>query len=1266
MRILINKSILILGIFFMIAQLSLAQTYTLERSMNLNEAMSFSSKLEHGIKINKSGTGWKVEVRLQSAVQHTWSAGINCNDTYLNEKVSLFGEQVTSNTNGQYSSEPLPEGQNYERYKPGFFCWGVRTSSSNNRYRLRRNAWLLKTKTYEYFEANKWQANTAPVLITVTLTGGVTLSEIEGIKIPGLGIITQADFIDNNDTAQRIEVYRGSNILPIRTINFADFANSNLVVYEGDSLVFRNNLPTSVTRVTGLTDIAIARWAGESIFMTEEDIGSSNNEHKPFLFFDSNVHGVKMRTYPENWKGETIYPGWTYASGKWTKYWIANRRRDFLMTDELVNDHTNVALSAYKTAAEFNSNGFPNKNKFSGDNESLPIQRNNQKEGLNVELLDAYDFGFGGVAGLDPDELIYKNFNSSDIIGDAAARDRDFTYVTKDRWKEIDQADSHINATLIKSLARMRRFITGNDDAYYRGHEILDNNLFIHKNTIEIIEGANFDYGIPQPMFNNKRPIVFNPLKTNKPLVHHTSRLSWTINGVTKEINFAVLSPLEGKRYNRNYDDLNNNMRINPLVNFYGIIDGPTFVARNQENVRYSVEDLPTSTEVPGTFELVYTYEDSNGFLNETRKVVSSNPNYIDIKFGGGGYHEITLQYKRNKDENTTPVIIAGKELVDVDLRFIFSPNAEDANDFSNNPLVTFGNQSTNLIGVERLFENKGSGKKWFLDDENPRMKENDYGLEHGYKDHNVVRTYALNKDQNLTLSVLDADPHSFTHYQPDWYLSERRLSKRVSDNELGSYNGQHKIEWFASTNVDFSAAISLGLGKHKNISPLAIYGANDTPSTIYVKAVYNNTSEIKVKFKLRDLADNLGQIISAADQNIGVVKSYPLSEFQFDLIREMPGDQIDGNKEDYRIFAVQDLLSSYEYNSDRSDRYIDPALGNTIRAVGEHQRFSLKNNFDARFNMTFRKSPDGPTINFIDISYDFTDATDPTLLDWFPHNWIRHLDGEPQSPEIPIFSNASYITAFNQLGDPNIRDYVFDGVLYEPWQVRLPWIAQTGLYGYKTRWNIKTIFDIDMLFNRSEVGNAYRVPGHTTADYQNAVNGINGINIIRNYTLDNREAQEFFWHLKTGRMVIIEIAKLKNANDNNDYAYVTVTNNKKGAALGLEIYKGNVYTTTTGTGSKTANIKESAISKTDFSIYPNPINDGRFSLEFALREKGLASFEIFNIAGQLMFQKKNQNLDQGNHKIEFEKSDVNLASGVYLLKVVTNEFTETRKLFVE
>jgi hypothetical protein len=437
--------------------------------------------------------------------------------------------------------------------------------------------------------------------------------------------------------------------------------------------------------------------------------------------------------------------------------------------------------------------------------------------------------------------------------------------------------------------------------------------------------------------------------------------------------------------------------------------------------------------------------------------------------------------------------------------------------------------------------------------------------------------------------------------------------------------------------------------------------------SIIYVKAVYNNTSEIRVKFKVRDVASTEEDIITNNNENIGLVGSYPLSQTQFAVFNAMvSGSQVSTDITNLRIFAVQDLLSSYEYNKDRAPRYKETASGNTIE-VGEHKRFSPKNNFDARFEMTFKKSPTGSTINFSNISYNFTNAPDPTLGDWFPNNWIRHLDGTPQSPEIPNFSNANYITAFDETVDPKIEDLNNNtGALYEPWQVRLPWIAQTGLYGYKTRWNIKTIFDIQKLFNRDEVGKAYRKLGSTTATYLNAVNGINGNNIIPGYTVFNREDQVFYWHLKTGRMVIIDVAKLKNANNNKTYAYVTVTNNKKSENLGTEIYKGYVYTTTTGTGAKTLNLKESAISKTNFSMYPNPINDGKFSLEFDLREKGLASFEIFNIAGQLMFQKKNQNLAQGNNKIEFGKSDVNLASGIYLLKVVTNEFAETRKLFVE
>ena len=1234
-----------------------AQKKTIEKELDVKSALNLSKNSDFGIK-RKSSTG---TIRVSVYDKDSYKEGDNgSSDSFM------YGFESGDNIN---TYENIPFGIDGRHawlcilgHCSSYFDYKEEVAliyDSSNSLKVFKQA--IKTKAH-YTQSNSSKSlgyysivsGKIDVVIEIEQFRGATLESIQSIKIPGMETI-------ENYVSPRIEVYRGNNTRPVTTIKFADFDTSNLVVYEGDSVVFKIGSSDN-NRILGLTDIAIARWAGESIFMTEEDIKVT---HKPFLFFDSNVHGVKMRTYPESWKGKEKYPTWVYKNTitelEGSKYWIANRRRDYLITDDLVNDDSNVALSAYKTAAEFNSTGFPNRNKFSGDNVSLSIQRNNQKEGLNVELLDAYENGLSGVAGLDPDELIYKNFNRSNIVDDLYAAYNDFTYVTKDKWKEIDSGDSDINATLIKSFGRMRKFIEDNIDLTYKGHEILDENLFINKNRItELIDDKTFYYSRKQPMFNHKIPIVFNPLKTNKPLLHHKSKLSWKISSITNEINIAVLSPLEGKRIDSDYDDLTDNARKNPQVNFYGIIEGPTFVARNQENVRYSVENLPTYTEAPGRFELVYTHEDSNGFLIETRNIVENNHNYVDITFGGGGYHEITLQYKRNKDENATPVIIAGKELIDVDLRFIFSPDAKDGDDFSYNPARTFGDSpSGNYVGVERLYENKGSGKRWFLDDESPFMKWDNYGLNHGYKDHNVVRTYVIDHNQNLTLSVLDADPHNFTHYQPDWYLSERRLSKRVTDNELKNPNGQHKIEWFASTNVDFDNATSLGHGKHKTITPQSIY--TSFKSEIFVKAVYNNTSEIKVKFKIKDIASKQEDIIENTHENIGVVKSYPLSDNQFAVFKAMVGNntpEISGI-DNFRIFAVQDLLSSYEYDKDNGPRYI---ANDSSDEVGEHKRFSVKNNFDARFNMSFKTSKNGPDINFSNISYDFTNAPDPTLNEWFPKNWIRHLDGTPQSPEIPSFSSARYIKAFNERLDPNIEDYNnLDGDLYEPWQVRLPWIAQTGLHGYKTRWNIKTIFDINKIFQRSQIGRAYRNTNHTTALYQAAVNGINGDKIIPKYDAKHREMQVFYWHLKTGRMVIIDKAKL-----NNNSVYVKVTNNEKGENLGTEIFKGTVYPHPTGTASKTLNLKETAISKTDFSIYPNPINDGKFSLEFGLREKGLASFEIFNIAGQLMFQKKNQNLDQGNHKIEFGKSDVNLASGVYLLKVVTNEFTETRKLFVE
>lgn len=82
--------------------------------------------------------------------------------------------------------------------------------------------------------------------------------------------------------------------------------------------------------------------------------------------------------------------------------------------------------------------------------------------------------------------------------------------------------------------------------------------------------------------------------------------------------------------------------------------------------------------------------------------------------------------------------------------------------------------------------------------------------------------------------------------------------------------------------------------------------------------------------------------------------------------------------------------------------------------------------------------------------------------------------------------------------------------------------------------------------------------------------------------------------------------------------------------------------------------------------IYPNPSKDGAFTVEFGLEQEGTTDLEIANLSGQLVYNKKYVNLEKGNHKLEFKKGDVNLFTGIYIIKLVTNDFTETRKLVVD
>ena len=97
----------------------------------------------------------------------------------------------------------------------------------------------------------------------------------------------------------------------------------------------------------------------------------------------------------------------------------------------------------------------------------------------------------------------------------------------------------------------------------------------------------------------------------------------------------------------------------------------------------------------------------------------------------------------------------------------------------------------------------------------------------------------------------------------------------------------------------------------------------------------------------------------------------------------------------------------------------------------------------------------------------------------------------------------------------------------------------------------------------------------------------------------------------------------------------------------------------------KSTNVEDVALCNY-FKIYPNPSKDGAFSLEFGLDQEGSADLTIANLSGRLIYNKEYVNLEKGNHKLQFKKGDVNLSAGIYILKLVTNDYTETRKLVVD
>ncbi len=80
------------------------------------------------------------------------------------------------------------------------------------------------------------------------------------------------------------------------------------------------------------------------------------------------------------------------------------------------------------------------------------------------------------------------------------------------------------------------------------------------------------------------------------------------------------------------------------------------------------------------------------------------------------------------------------------------------------------------------------------------------------------------------------------------------------------------------------------------------------------------------------------------------------------------------------------------------------------------------------------------------------------------------------------------------------------------------------------------------------------------------------------------------------------------------------------------------------------------------YQNFPNPFNS-QTKIKFKLAQSGMVNLEVFNILGQKIYKKQLFISDPGLYEITVDLSDQ--LSGIYYYMVVTNNFTETKKMLL-
>jgi hypothetical protein len=835
----------------------------------------------------------------------------------------------------------------------------------------------------------------------------------------------------------------------------------------GDDVAFKvvDNTSSTVSssyrpKVTGIPAVWVAPFAGDLMFYCSPSV--TPGEFNPWIGMDTRVHTLMLRKYPPDF--QVNVPDWDKVSSSPRAFlwnWTAQRHMD-ASKDKYTAAYTWIKYKVLKDKS---------------------LQRNNQKEGLNLTFLSFwnnwltsnyknYDGHIQYMMGFDEDELMYLNDQDRFAEGNSNPWGPGGGILKLERlpWQKMpegyDQLYNPVTGNpaegfplniLIDAYRNNREAVVNNNPNYnsqYAGYEIQD-------------IGTDEEHPDGTGTGNDAAPGLV------------------TIHSLCcrfLKVKFNVSSPLTSDN------------------GFYGSLLGTTWPSFSEGNVPYTLtglKGLPLSEL--DKYSMSYSIMDRVGNVSEQTVYLKNVPDEQKRKIILTGewtslwnldrpsYSWMTAYYQRTP--SSAKVIIAGKELKQI---FLLMYNEKGAEPDQVNLKQAGG----------------GGYKVWLNDFRQEPEGVYDTPWKFGNKTlytYPYYREYVIHPGNTLRYEVLDGDPYTFMNPYTEYYLGSRSMAKRVPYDSLdGRVNGKQVADPFLKAYVKRSNSstwvpIPAGFDSlYFTFQPVSL-GSYD------LKVMYRNTSEMTHHIR----------VLNYSGSHVGRTAMRELTDKERQFLGITTGL--------FWVFTTDNLYSQYTYVD--GPRTNDPP-----------NRWAEYNDYEGLYNF-YIYNPDNnmqvlmhqaPVIKDWISNYDKNKR-----LKWFWPDWANHYSSNwaTVNPNtglqgLPKYVQSKFVTRIYLPGgeiDPwnsYMQQHFFTNRKDFSWQYVVPLISYTDYQGYRMRTNPSCIYQISQVFD-NRIG-AFSGNPDNPVD----VNSIQAPDISDDF----KDQQDLYYGLISGQIMILGPADLASA----------------------------------------------------------------------------------------------------------------------------------------